>query len=67
MNRHRQLLEKLPPKQQMLDLGGARVWQQLSDAKKCACQSAIADLLYQVAKAARYDTQPKVERNIKDE
>lgn len=52
MNQHRQLLLKLPARQQTLDFGRPGVWQQLSAAQRCDCQTAIAELICQVAQPA---------------
>ncbi len=49
----KQLVQKLPPKQQMLDFGNSNLWQQLSATDRRACRDAIAALLSQVTLATQ--------------
>jgi len=67
MNRQQPLLKMLPAKQQTLDFGVTSIWLQLSAAHRNACQSALADLIHQVADATRNDTQHTKGINDEDE
>jgi len=67
MNQQRPLLKMLPVKQQTLDFGEPSIWQRLSTAQRDACQAAVADLVYQVAKATQDNTEHTNERNDEDE
>jgi len=57
------LLQKLPPKQQTLDLGSVCLWTHLANADRHACRDAIAALLVQVAMETSFHDEHDLKEN----
>jgi len=51
----RQLITKLPPKQQTLDFETASVWKRLARKDQNACRVALSRLLFSVAQSHQKD------------
>jgi hypothetical protein len=52
-SRLKHLAKMLPPRQQTLDFGNSKLWQQLLKADQRECREAIAKLVCQVLLAAQ--------------
>lgn len=66
MKKQKPLTEMLPVKQQTLDFGTPTLWQQLSPTEQQRCQSAIADLIHQVAKTQSASSNRSTSKADKD-
>lgn len=54
----KQLVQTLPPRQQTLDFGDGRLWEQLPAADRQACRDSLAALLRHVTVATRSNEEP---------